>query len=196
MRGLTLITKPTSEPVTVAEAKFHCKIEDTDHDTYIGALITVAREYAESYQNRAIATQTWLLTLDDFPCGPIFIPMANLQAVNSFEYLDQDGMLSQLEEDTNFVVDIYSHPGRISPVQNTFWPTSNRQPGNVHIEFDCGYVVDEDTDQIPQATKQAILLLVAHLFETRQPIATGTIVAKIPFAVDALLDMNKIGAYA
>ena len=47
------------EPVTLEEAKKHLRVEIEDDDSYIGTLISVAREYAEKYQNRLIAERTY-----------------------------------------------------------------------------------------------------------------------------------------
>lgn len=44
-----------TEPLTLAEAKAHLRVEFDDDDGYIGALISAAREYTEAFQNRLIA---------------------------------------------------------------------------------------------------------------------------------------------
>ncbi len=44
-----------TEPVSLAEAKLHLRVEHSDEDGYITALISSAREYAESFTNRLIA---------------------------------------------------------------------------------------------------------------------------------------------
>ena len=70
MRGLTLVTAPASEPVSLAEAKAHLRIEAADDDSLIGALITAARQSAEAHMRRALMSQTWRLSLDRFPAAP------------------------------------------------------------------------------------------------------------------------------
>jgi uncharacterized phiE125 gp8 family phage protein len=45
---------------------------------------------------------------------------------------------------------------------------------------------------VPAPVKHAVLLLVAHLYEQRTPEITGTIVAKVAFAVDALLSPYRL----
>jgi len=45
---------------------------------------------------------------------------------------------------------------------------------------------------LPEGLRQAILMLVSHWYEQREPIVTGTIVAKIPMAVESLLAAERI----
>jgi hypothetical protein len=42
-------------------------VDFTDDDSYIAALITASRDYAEKFTRRAFVTQQWQLSLDNFP---------------------------------------------------------------------------------------------------------------------------------
>lgn len=185
---LTLVTPPESEPVTLAEAKFHCKVDDSDSDDYISALITAAREYAEQYQNRALMPQAWLMTLDYFP-DIIRVSKPPLISA-SVEYDDSNDDTITL---SSAVVDTYSTPGRIVPAYGQCFPITRAKPACVRVTFQCGYA---DADHVPAATKTAIKMIVAHLFEIRQPILTGSISSKLPYTVDALLDLHKFYGYS
>lgn len=66
---LKLITPPSVEPVTLAEAKLHARIEIDDDDTLVTSLIIAARRYCETVLRSALITQTWTLYLDGFPGG-------------------------------------------------------------------------------------------------------------------------------
>jgi len=48
------------------------------------------------------------------------------------------------------------------------------------------------TNDLPQKIKQAILFLVSHWNEKREPIVDGTVSGEIPFTVSALLGQDKI----
>lgn len=65
--GLQLVTAPTTEPITLTEAKLHLRESDTAQDTIIQSLISAARRHIEERCRRSLITQTWLRTLDQFP---------------------------------------------------------------------------------------------------------------------------------
>ena len=55
----TILTAPTVEPVSLAEAKLHCRVDTTDENTLLSALIVAAREYVEQVTGRALITRTY-----------------------------------------------------------------------------------------------------------------------------------------
>ncbi len=61
-----LITPPVAEPVTLADAKAHLRLDTALDDDYVKSLITMARQYIEEVCWRGLVTQTWELTLDSF----------------------------------------------------------------------------------------------------------------------------------
>lgn len=65
--ALKLNTAPGTEPVTLAEAKAHLRVEVADDDALITNLISAARVHAENVCRRAFVTQKWDLYLDAFP---------------------------------------------------------------------------------------------------------------------------------
>ncbi|HVW36055.1 MAG TPA: head-tail connector protein [Pirellulales bacterium] len=65
--NLTLVTPPAAEPVTLAEAKLHARINLTDDDDLVSALIVAARRYCEAFTRRQFVTATWNMVLDTFP---------------------------------------------------------------------------------------------------------------------------------
>ena len=67
MYGLALISPPAIEPLALADAKLHLKVDFTDDDTLISALITAAREYAETFTGKSFITRSYELYLDHFP---------------------------------------------------------------------------------------------------------------------------------
>jgi uncharacterized phiE125 gp8 family phage protein len=63
-----LVTPPTIEPVSLAEAKAHLRVTEADDDALIAGYILAARHAAESYIRGALITQTWDYSLD-YCCG-------------------------------------------------------------------------------------------------------------------------------
>jgi uncharacterized phiE125 gp8 family phage protein len=64
--GIKRIIAPTVEPITVAEAKLHQRIDVADDDALVSMWITSIREHAEHLTGRTLAPTTWCLYLDEF----------------------------------------------------------------------------------------------------------------------------------
>ncbi len=58
MIKVEVTSAPAVEPLTVAEAKAHLRVDHTSDDSYIESLIKAARVTCENFQNRAYITQT------------------------------------------------------------------------------------------------------------------------------------------
>jgi len=73
MSGLSPSNNVAAEPITLAQARLHLKLDTSGSppshpdDTLVTALIAASRESAEKYTGLAIANQTYTLTLDRFP---------------------------------------------------------------------------------------------------------------------------------
>lgn len=190
--SLTIVTPPAEEPVTLTEAKNHLRVDLTDDDSLISALIVAAREHAEAITRRAFITQTLKLSMDAFPVnnGPIYVPMPPLQSVNSLKYFNTGGVEQTLTEGTDYLVDNESEPGRITPAPDTGWPATQNRPNAVSVEFVAGF---GDASKVPQGIKQAILLMVGHWYENREAVTMqGNNAGELPMAVDSLLMMHRI----
>lgn len=101
MMRLYLKEAPTTEPITLDEAKLHCKVDGAADNALITDLITAAREIGEKETNRAFITQTWQLTFDVQP-DVIEIPKAPLQSIVSIKaiqavesYVDENSAATQ-----------------------------------------------------------------------------------------------------
>lgn len=185
--GLTLLTAPTAEPVTLAEAKLHCRVDSNDDDALITALIVAARQQAEDQTARALVTQKWRYDLDTFPAAEIDLPLPPLVSVESITYLDNDGVRQPLATSEYSVV-INQTPGVGLPAYEKTWPSSRSTPGSVQISFTAGYGA---ADAVPRAIKQWMLLQVGHWYATRESVNIGNIVNELPY-VDALLDPYRV----
>lgn len=177
---------PAVEPVTLAEAKEQVREDGSDSDTLIAALITAAREYVEERTGRALITQTWSLAMDGPPCGndAIRLPRPPLQSVTSVVYVDEAGA-DQTWAVANYRVDTHSEPARIALASDAVWPIPQFVAGAVTVTYVAGY--GDTPDTVPQAIRQAILLLVGHWYDHRSPEVVGTVVGRVGFTVDALL---------
>lgn len=178
---LTLVTAPQFEPVTVAEAKLHARIDEDE--TAIASLIATAREMAETYTRRAFVTQTWKMFLDQFPaCSVIEMPRAPLQSVTHIKTYD-DADAATTFAASNYYVDAATRPGRIVLRDASSWPDADRVANAVEIQFVAGY---GGVSLVPAQIKQAVLLTVAHLYEHR-----GDATMDLPETACVLLSAHK-----
>lgn len=193
--ALKLTSPPASEPVTLAEAKAHLRLEHPLDDVTVTSLIVAAREYVEEYLWRALISQTWDLTIDAFPVFGGDIPLAkgDVQSVTHVRYDDPAGVEQTLAS-SKYIVDGYPPPRLVLRRAETGWPETTEDALAVRIRFVAGY--GATAAAVPQAIKQAILLLVSQLYEHRTPEVTGAVIGQVKFAFEALLSpyrLNEIG---
>lgn len=186
---LHLVTGPAVEPLTLAEAKTHRRVDGTAEDDLLTGMIAAARALFEEETGRQVITATWRLEIDRFPAcfDPIMVPKAPLQAVSAISYRDANGD-SQTWAASEYEVDAYSgpfaRPGRVFPKAGYSYPTTHRSPGAVSITYTAGYGAAE-TD-VPQAVKATIKSILGDMYEEREGFITGTVVAANPAFARAL----------
>jgi uncharacterized phiE125 gp8 family phage protein len=159
-------------------------------DDLLTRLITAAREDCEDFQRRAYITRTYELWLDAWPDGDkITIPMPVLQAVDSIIYYDTAGDDYEMDEE-DYIVDINNEPGQVVLACGKSWPSETLQPVNgICIEFNAGY--GDAAADVPAAVRQAMLLLIGHLYENREAVTEKSTVV-LPMAVESLLWKNRV----
>ena len=177
---LQLITPAAIEPVTLADAKLHLKVDTSDDDALITRLITAARAQAEWHTHRALNTQSWILWLDGWPeSGVIEIPLPPLQSMASATVYAHDDSATVLDPAT-YQVDAASAPSRLMLKSTVLPPTNLRVINSVAVAFTSGY--GDDADDVPAGLRAAILELIAFPYEHR-----GETAAELPADILALL---------
>lgn len=168
--GLKLKTPPGSEPITVAEAKLHCKVDGTDEDSWFSSFfIPQAREQAEQRTGRALVTQEWEYSLDRFPADSLTLPLPPLVSVASITYLDGAGVRQTLSfGDYQVITDELQ--GRVIPGYGKCWPACREWPGSVLVTFTAGY---GNASAVPSGIKSWMLLAIATLYANREVVIDG-----------------------
>lgn len=141
----TLVVPPASLPVTLAEAKAHCRVDHDDEDAMLTAYISAAVAHLDGWRGvlgRAIMPQTWAVTVD--AAGDYVLPMPDVTAA------EIDGTALTIT------------PTALGPQITT------EAAGTV--QFTCG-LPDE---QIP-AAKAAVLLLVGHWYANREAVSASLV---------------------
>ena len=196
--SVTRATGPAVEPLTVAEAKLHLRVDTTEDDTYIGTLITAAREWVENYLDRTLITTQLILRAAEFPTEELELPRPPMVASGTatavvITYTLADTTTATLST-ALYRVDRTSTPGNVAPIINGTWPSDVIEDANaVAVTYWAGY--GPTSASVPATIRHACLMLIGHWYDRRSAVLTGTISKPIEFAVESLLASNNWGQY-
>jgi uncharacterized phiE125 gp8 family phage protein len=182
--ALVLTEAPAAEPVSLAEAKAHLRVDQDEEDALIGQLIVAARIFVERTLGLALITQGWSYFLDDWPRSScVALPIAPVQSVSAVKLHDSSGGSVTLDAG-DYAVDVLSQPSRIvfkgAPPQ-----VLARDLNAFEILLLAGY--GNEPDDVPATLRHALVLLVAHWFERREPVVLGAAAQEVPATVAGLL---------
>ena len=187
--GLTLVTAPAAEPVSLTQAKAHLRVDHTSDDTLITEHITAARLQAEHTTKRQLITATYDLWLNTFPRGSqLVLPKPALQSVTTLKYTDYAGAETTWAS-SNYHVDATRVHGSLVLAYGISWPSVTlRTVNGIAVRFVAGYGAAAD---VPQDIKNAMLLLIGHYYENREGVVGTPGVTlnphELPMGVLALL---------
>jgi uncharacterized phiE125 gp8 family phage protein len=195
--GLSLITAPTFEPVTLAEVKAHLRVSTAEEDGLLAGYLLGARQFAEGHTRRRFATQTLDYTIDwrwpylaceDYYVQRIELPVNPVQSVTSVTYVDTGGSPQTLALTSQYLTKFDETVSYIYPAYGVVWPDVRYQPNAITVRFVAGWT----QATFPNDLRQAILTLVAHWYENRESVAVGNIVTETPFATEAMLSGYRV----
>ena len=193
-RSIRRITEPVVEPVSLAEAKSHLRIDpdfDAD-DLYIMGLISAARYHVETVSDRTLIRSQWQIKLDAFPSWDIELPRPPITTGDIVvTYIPSDGVYSPVPF-TDFRQDRDSTPAVIRPQWNRTWPPCRGAENDVTVTYWAGY--GDSGRSVPPPARHAILLLVGGWYANRESIVQGAL-NPVPMAVDMLLGSINWGQY-
>jgi uncharacterized phiE125 gp8 family phage protein len=170
-----IITPATVEPVTLAEARAHLRIEAFGSplahpdDDQVEMMLTSARQFCEEYTGLALSDQTIEFAYDEFPDGNIELPLTPCTAITSIKYFDVDDVETTLSN-ALYALDDYSKPNKIRLTLNSVWPSTNDDANNVKVRVEVGNA----PANVPFPIKSAILLLLGNFYENRQQDQLGS----------------------
>lgn len=198
-RSLTRATQPAVEPVTLSEAKAHCRIDGNDDDAYVASLITAAREWCEQYLDRSLVYTQWVMRFDRFPpdgTHDIELPRPPMAAAGTatavaltFTY---DNGTTATYATSSYRVDRNSTPGTVKTLYGQTWPPHLQDDNAISVTWWAGY--GPSGSSVPAAIRHAMLMLVGMWYERRMA-ADSMSGNEIPFGVKSLLDSQKWGSY-
>jgi uncharacterized phiE125 gp8 family phage protein len=183
--ALVMTAAPAAEPISLAEAKAHLRVDANDEDALLTSLIVAARTFVEKTLARAFVTESWSLYLDGLPrSGTIALPIAPVQEVTAVRVYDPDGVPAEIDEE-NYSVDALSEPARLVLSGGAAQMLPGRRLNAYEVAFTAGY--GDAAADVPEPIRHALKLLVAHWFEHREPVVLGDLPQEVPATVAGLL---------
>lgn len=157
------ILQPAAEPLTLAQAKQHLKVEYSEEDDVIRSLLTAAREQAEHRMGRSIMPCTWCLTLPGFPSErTIGLPWPEILEVTAVTYYNEAGVQQTWPASNYFL----ANAERLLCLENGLsWPACQTRPDAVSITYQAGW---ENADHVPSSVTAWIKLALADMFAQRR----------------------------
>jgi uncharacterized phiE125 gp8 family phage protein len=182
---LILTAGPSAEPISLAEAKAHCRVDTEAEDMLIASLILAARMHIERSLDVALVEQSWSLYLDAWPARDwLKLPLApviSLDAVRLYSPTDTNVTL----DPSLFFLDGAGGRPRLVRRDAQAWPLPGRNANGIEIAFTAGY--GPTPDDVPMPIRLAIKMLVAHWYEAREPVLPGEEANALPMGVASLI---------
>jgi len=162
-----IVTAAASEPITLAEAKNFLRVDHSDDDDLINALITAARSMCEEYTRRILVTTTIDEYFDQFPknhwdghSNILYLSRGPVASISSVKYVDEIGSEQSISSSL-YVTDTISEPARIQSTDG--WTTG----AGVINQLIVRYVVGTDVSAIPKPLIQGMMLVSSDLYDQR-----------------------------
>lgn len=208
-----LITAPAAEPVTLADLKEHARVDGSDEDDYLTALIVAARELVERNTGRCLITQTWRLTLDNWPGsgrdawwdglreGPITmltsdaawvdLCKAPILGITSVVTKDEDDAETTWASTNYYLAKQPNGYGRLTRKSGQTWPTLGvRAASAIEVTFTAGY--GANATDVPSALRHAVKLTATHWYEHREPASACASAQQMPMGLGALVASYRV----
>ncbi len=186
--SLALMAGPLVEPVTLSMAKAHLRVDGATEDAYIGSLIETSRLQIEAALGLALVEQRWRWTLDQWPADATEIPLYPVLSVETIAVKGADGALVVVPPSA-YHIDVAARPSRVvADLANL--PAPGVPADGISVEFTAGF--GAAAADVPAPIRQAVMLLVAHWFECREPAPAGSVAPRIPDAVSTLLAPYRV----
>lgn len=182
---LILMSGPAVEPVSLSEAKLHCRIDSETEDTLLSSLILAARLHIEQQLDLALISQSWSFYLDQWPENDhVELPLAplmNVQSIKTYNAADEATSVDLAD----YSIDTASRRPRIAFNSGVSQPFPGRSINGIGIAFTAGY--GAAADDVPMPIRQALKMLVAHWYEAREPVVIAQHAESVPATVASLI---------
>ncbi len=173
--------------------KAQLDISYTEKDTLIDGLIAAATTHLDGWTGilgQALCEQTWRQDYDSVSLHCMRLPLFPVISITSVKYKDENGV-EQTIDPANYSLQTDDLSSYVQFISTYDLPTLYTELPRASATYKAGYAdagsSPNFTSTVPDAIKQAMLLLVRHWFDNPTAVNVGNIVSPMPFAVDALL---------
>ena len=187
-RSLKEVTLSSTPLFTTAEAKDFLKVDTTADDTLIDNLVKAATESCQIYTNQYFMT-TIVKQYSDTWAEFYTLYKSPVSAIAEIKYYDSDDTEQTLAS-SNYILDNVSKPARIGIAVDGTLPNLANRINAVYDEYTVGY--GDDSVDVPDGIKQAVLLTLGNWYENRQSVITGRTATELPLSSQYILDQYKI----
>tara|TARA_R100000655_G_scaffold31221_1_gene62684 strand:- start:20753 stop:21409 length:657 start_codon:yes stop_codon:yes gene_type:complete len=218
MIKLNLNTSPTAtDLLSLADVKTFLRVTNTSEDTLITSLIGAAIDVAQNYTNSRFLETEYTLYMETWTdiyvsnsyqqalnngvyitnggyvgkdgLNQIVLPYAPLASITHVKYYDNTGTQQTMTAATDYSVhNFINQKGFIEIMDGISLPTLDDRADAVEIKFKAGY--GTSADDVPDAIKSAIQLIIGFMYEKREDT-----VSRLPKASEYLLDPYRFKTY-
>ena len=171
-----VITGPTTEPISTAEARQHLRLdelsdgeENTAQESELGRMISAARYFLEQSTGRTFHEQTLEWVTDHWPRDYFVLPRATpLISITSLKWKGTSGTETTVSA-SDYIADTDSTPGRLVRAYGVSWPSTTLFPSNpIRIRYRAGVATSSPVEEVGSEVKLPMLLLLAGMWENRE----------------------------
>lgn len=146
-----------NEPITIAIAKSHCRIDYSDEDSYLADIIARARQESEGLCGRRFGSQAWRLTFDAFDSVKL-IGCGSILEITKVQHRSADGSWVDISPSQYELIS--TAPSKIEFFSSFSNPPVVEFSEKLRIDLKCG-------DPLDAGARSWNLLRIASLFENR-----------------------------
>ncbi|KZK76487.1 Phage gp6-like head-tail connector protein [Pseudovibrio sp. W64] len=184
-----LKTAPVTLPISVADIKLHLCVDVVEDDALIETYLRAAVSRLEGYHGelkRCLINQTWEQSYCCWPGNRTFKLWFPDVSRTEVTYVDASGVSKQLAP--SLLEFESSVEGTDLHVAKSFsFPQLNadkRRP--INITYVTGF--GDQPEDIPAAINAAIMMMVGHLYATREDVVIGSVATSVPHSSKFMLE--------